>query len=158
MKIKKTSDIAKSENNIGKIPLNPLCFNAYFISPGGEVIPVPQRHIDLIDSNPELFGLTGKYLDKIYEKHGEAKGSECCARREFLKKIKDRGWIRVRIVFDTTSRKYVVNFDLNTHTESAKKRITKFLRQMKRGKIQSAGFWIKSPDVKIWNECEGRIF
>ena len=133
-------------------------YNAYFISPDGEVIPGPERHIDLIDSNPEFFGLTEKYLDKIYKKHGEARGSECCARREFLKKIKNAGWIRVRIVFDVSSGKYVVNFDLNKYTDSAKTRITSFLRQMKLGKIQSAEFWIRKPDVKIWNECEGKVF
>ena len=152
--MKKMSNLIKRK----KAPAKPMRYNASFISPGGEVIPVPQRHIDLIDSNPEFFGLTEKYLDKIYKKHGEARGSECCARREFLKKIKNAGWIRVRIVFDVSSGKYVVNFDLNKYTDSAKTRITSFLRQMKLGKIQSAEFWIRKPDVKIWNECEGKVF
>ncbi|MFA6293582.1 MAG: hypothetical protein WC637_17480 [Victivallales bacterium] len=141
-----------------KIPDNPMCHNAYFISPEDKIIPVPMRHIDLIDANPELFGLKEKYLDRIYEKHEEARGSECSARREFLKKIKDSGWIRVRIVFDVTTGKYVINFDLNKYTDSAKERIARFLRQMKLGKIQSAEYWIRNPDVKIWNECKGQVF
>jgi hypothetical protein len=154
MSIKKISKNAKHK----KSPTNPMRYNAYFISPDGEVIPVPNRHIDLIDANPELFGLTEKYLDKIYEKHGEGRGSECCARREFLKKIKNMGWIRVRIVFDVASGKYVVNFDLNRYTESSKDRIARFLLLMKQGKIRSTEFWIRKPDVKIWNECEGKVF
>ena len=154
MNRKDTSNVAKRK----KAPAKPMRYNAYFISPDGEIVPVPQRHIDLIESNPELFGLTGKYLDKIYKKHGEARGSECCARREFLKKIKNRGWIRVRIVFDMSSGKYMVNFDLDKYTESAKERIARFLKQMKLGKIQSAEYWIRNPGIKVWNECEGRIF
>ncbi len=132
----------------------PMCFDAYFISPEGKVIPVPKLHINVIDADPELFGLTKKYLDKIYEKHGEGRGSESCARREFLKRIKDKGWIRVRIYFE--SRRYVVKFDLNRYTEDSKKHIRKFLGLMKQGKIQSADLIIRYPDVKIWNECKVR--
>lgn len=135
-----------------------MCFIAYFISPEGEIIPVPHRHIDLIDANPEFFGLTEKYIDRIYKKHGEKRTSECCARGEFLKRMKNKGWIRIRIVFDREIRKYVVNFDLNKYSEDSKKHIRKFLRQMKSGKIQPAGEWIRNPDVKIWNECEGHKF
>jgi hypothetical protein len=154
MNIKNTSNVAKRK----KAPAKSMRCNAYFISPDGEVIPVPNRHIDLIDANPEFFGLTEKYLDRIYKKHGEARGSECCARREFLKKIKNAGWIRVRIVFDVSIGKYVVNFDLNKYTESAKDRISRFLSQMRLGKIQSGEYWIRKPEIKVWNECEGRIF
>jgi hypothetical protein len=154
MQIKNTSNVSKRK----KVPVKPMRCNAYFISPDGEVIPAPNRHIDLVDATPELFGLTEKYLDRIYKKHGEARGSECCARREFLKRIKDKGWIRVRIVFDVSSGKYVVNFDLNRNTDSAKERIAKFILQMEQGKIQSGEYWIRKPGVKVWNECEGRIF
>jgi hypothetical protein len=154
MNIKNTSNVAKRKKALTK----PMRCNAYFISPDGEVIPVPNRHIDLIDANPEFFGLTEKYLDRIYKKHGEARGSECCARREFLKRIKNRAWIRVRIVFDVAIGKYVVNFDLNKYTDSAKERISRFLSQMRLGKIQSAEFQIRNPAVKVWNECESWIF
>ena len=133
-----------------------MCFNAYFISPEGKIVAVPHRHIDLIDSNPELFGLTEKYLDRIYKKHGEGRGTECCARSEFLKRMKNKGWIRVRISIDCG--RYHSMFDLNKYSDTSKKHIRKFLRLMRQGKIQSARYWIRNPDVKIWNECEGKEF
>ena len=72
--------------------------------------------------------------------------------------IKDKGWVRVRIVFDIANGRYVVNFDLNQYNASSKERVTKFLHLMKKELIQSSAYIIQNPDVKVLNECKGNVF
>ncbi|MGD0229110.1 MAG: hypothetical protein ABSC19_01975 [Syntrophorhabdales bacterium] len=69
---------------------------AYWISPEGDMFPVPQSHISEVISNPERFKLTRGYLEVVYKKHKEPLGWEGKAREEVIKGLIAKGWIRTR--------------------------------------------------------------
>lgn len=71
-------------------------FEAYWISPRGDVIPVQSRHIDTVIANLEKFGMDKKTIDDVYTKHGEQIGVEGNARDEVFIAICKKGWIRLR--------------------------------------------------------------
>jgi hypothetical protein len=68
-----------------------------FVSPDGEVVGLlNDRHIATVADDPERFGLTRKWLAKVYARHGETPGVEGWARLDVLPAVVRRGWIRVR--------------------------------------------------------------
>ena len=69
---------------------------AFFISPDGLLIRVPQNHIGTVINDPGRFGLTMNDIQTVYERHGEPMGIEGEARKEILLKIIKDGWIRIR--------------------------------------------------------------
>lgn len=69
---------------------------AFFLSPDGHVVHVPQNHISTVIADPERFGLTREEIEASYEENGERVGVEGKARREILLKIIADGWIRIR--------------------------------------------------------------
>ena len=69
---------------------------AFFISPDGLLIRVPQNHIGTVINDPSRFGLTRDEIQTLYERHGEPMGIEGEARKEILLKIIKDGWIRIR--------------------------------------------------------------
>jgi len=69
---------------------------AFFLSPEGNLIHVPQNHISMVIAEPERFGLTIEEIRAAYEKHKERIGVEGEARKELLLKIISQGWIRIR--------------------------------------------------------------
>ena len=78
---------------IDKVALN----DAYWLSPRGEIIAVPMKHIDMIRSNPEQFGLSQEYIDKMIEEHGRLyDGSK--SRDVIITKLMSEGWVRIRKV------------------------------------------------------------
>ena len=80
---------------IPKVNLN----DAYWLSPKGEIMPVDMRHILLIASNPERFGLSKEYIESIKEKYGaRALYGEGDAREEVMLKLMSQGWVRIRKV------------------------------------------------------------
>ena len=72
--------------------------SAYWISPQSKVIPMDnhKKHIDLIMSNAEVFGLTDEEIKAIYNSENEIIGTEGKAREQIIKKIISQGWIRIR--------------------------------------------------------------
>jgi len=69
---------------------------AYWISPDNYVIPIQATHIDLINTNPEKFGLSKDYIVKLHKKHKEHIGSEGHARNEIMTDLVKKGWLRLR--------------------------------------------------------------
>ena len=73
-------------------------YEAYWISPEGTIIPVPDHHIDLVIGNPALFGTTLKKITAVYKKRKEPLHLEGFAREEIMAGLIKKGWIRVRYV------------------------------------------------------------
>ena len=69
---------------------------AFFLSPSGDLIYVPDNHIGVVIRDPQRFGLTGQAIETAYLRHGETVGVEGVAREEILLKVVSRGWIRLR--------------------------------------------------------------
>ena len=70
--------------------------NAYWISPRGQIIDVPTRHITNVLENPKQFGLDKPYIVNLYKKHKEPMGLEGKAREEIMILLMKGGWLRVR--------------------------------------------------------------
>lgn len=71
-------------------------YQAYWITPRNRIIPVPCRHINVINENPALFGLTRGYVDKEFRKSREQNGVEGYARQVIMARVIKAGWIRLR--------------------------------------------------------------
>lgn len=69
---------------------------AYFISPKGEIIHCPIRHISMIISYPEKFGFNKEFIEFIYNQYNEKIGQEGKARMQLLTALFKEGWIRIR--------------------------------------------------------------
>jgi len=78
---------------------------AYWLSPYGKAIPVDERHITLVITDPEKFGLDADYIKSTYKKYKEKMNTEGKAREEIIVELMKKGWIRIR---------YVPNFDAYT--------------------------------------------
>jgi len=70
--------------------------DAYWISPDGKALSVPQTHIDMIHKAPQKFGESKKSLSKEYEKYGEVERTEGKAREKIIIRIMKRGFTRIR--------------------------------------------------------------
>lgn len=71
-------------------------YNAYWMSPKGEILGTDTRHINDVLSNPSQFGLTLNYVYSVYKKHKEKIGQEGNAREELMIDLMKKGWVRVR--------------------------------------------------------------
>lgn len=69
---------------------------AYWISPRGRILPVTDKHINIIVDNPLAFGLTMSQVEAIYAEHDETVGHEGKAREQIIIELVKQGWIRVR--------------------------------------------------------------
>jgi len=69
---------------------------AFFISPGGELIWVNDKHILTVIREPQRFGLTRDEIQAVYRAYGEKPGQEGKASKEILLKLIKKGWIRIR--------------------------------------------------------------
>jgi len=71
---------------------------AYFISPRGELIDTKagSKHINMIISYPDKFGLTKQFIEDTYEKYNEKMGTEGKARNEIIVLLIKQGWTRIR--------------------------------------------------------------
>jgi hypothetical protein len=70
---------------------------AYWISPGGGIIPVEGGiHIQNIVNDPKLFGFTPAEVQDTFKKYGESPSQEGTAREELMVNAMMRGWIRLR--------------------------------------------------------------
>jgi len=73
-------------------------YEAYWMKPDNKVIPVTQRHITSIVTEPEKYGLDRKFIEKVHRKHKEPIGAEGNAREEIMAALIASGWIRARYV------------------------------------------------------------
>jgi len=55
-----------------------------------------KSHIQYIIENPDIFGVSIDYIQKLYDKYGERINEEGKAREEIIKQISKDGWIRIR--------------------------------------------------------------
>ena len=69
---------------------------AFFLSPSGDILHVPDNHISMVISDPKRFGLTKAKIESVYDRHGERLGAEGEARIEILLQVNTQGWIRLR--------------------------------------------------------------
>lgn len=70
---------------------------AFFISPRGELIDCGSRkHIDMIVTYPDKFGLTKQFIDDKYDEYGEKVGIEGKARNDIMVLLIKQGWVRIR--------------------------------------------------------------
>lgn len=68
-------------------------------------------HIDDIIRMPEVFGLTKDEVHNLYQTHGERLGQEGKAREELIRKVSERGWIRIRHYSGHQGDYWSVQFD-----------------------------------------------
>ncbi len=72
-------------------------YNAYWVNNKSEIYSVDITHIDYIINNPEKFGMTKDYIQKIYDKYENEKiGQEGMAREDIMLNAMKNGWIRIR--------------------------------------------------------------
>ena len=83
---------------------------AYWVK-GDEVIENDASHIRIIADNPERFGLTRRYIEDVFEQHGEMMGTEGEAREEIIKEVARNGWIRVRHYVNRNSDYWSIQVD-----------------------------------------------
>jgi hypothetical protein len=72
--------------------------SAYWISPKGDIIDVPNLHIDVVLASPEKFGINKETIKHLYQKHNEPFGHEGYAREEIMQELLKKGWIRLRFI------------------------------------------------------------
>lgn len=74
-----------------------MIFDAYWITPGGEVIHVKgRRHIEIIISDPDKFGESLMTITREYKDNNEPLGYEGKARQVIMYRVISRGYIRIR--------------------------------------------------------------
>ena len=71
-------------------------YEAYWINPNGKIHGVKSTHINSIIENPYYFSFTKGKIDQIYVKYKEPMGLEGKARNEIIKKVLNKGWIRIQ--------------------------------------------------------------
>jgi len=101
---------------------------AYFISPKGEVIYCPMKHINMITKYPEKFGLNKEFIEFIHKQYKEKIGQEGKARTQILISLFKEGWIRIR--------RYGDNFwsiNLNKLTNKTKSFLQKWAKVILKG-------------------------
>ena len=83
---------------------------AYWISPSGKVMEPTMYHIGAIIDDPEKFGEMNYDIIMTFNKHGEplSRNSEGKARNEIMKRVMERGFIRVRKQNIRRSQKWVI--------------------------------------------------
>jgi len=114
-------------------------YEAYWISPEGEIIPVPDHHIDLVIAEPERFGLSVKAVVGSYSKHKEKLHVEGFARNDTMFNLIKKRWIRIRYkdrsdsftiqtaVLDDVIREYLMSWATGVIKESSKSNYTGYV-------------------------------
>jgi len=72
--------------------------DVYWVSPAGKMLPVESTHIEEVIKNPEVFGITRRYIKEVYKKYRETVGLEGKARDEIIGGLIDKRWMRIRYV------------------------------------------------------------
>ena len=129
-------------------------YNAFFISPKGKIIPVPDRHVVTISKNPELFDLTVDHIKTVYKKHKEDVGWEGHARNEIILDLLKNDWIRLRFFSRGGTWRLQIHEELN---ENLKKNILGFCQEVKKGNITNSIHRTADPQIEIHNTTEDTI-
>ncbi|MEO0234587.1 MAG: hypothetical protein ABIN39_00890 [candidate division WOR-3 bacterium] len=135
--------------------MSPLKYEAFFITPENFLVPVQRNHIDVICDHPEIFGFTFEYVKNIFQKYNEPLKSEFQARKELLKEIFEKGYIRLR--FKVKQDCYWEIELLSIDCEKQKEQIVAWAKKMISDK--NFGADINTPvrvigNEKCWNEFE----
>ena len=69
---------------------------AFWISPKGEIIEVPDKHILRVLDDPQKFGISPEEIEDEYQAQKEEMGIEGIARINIIKRLIREGWIRLR--------------------------------------------------------------
>lgn len=123
-------------------------YDAFFISPKGEIIPVPIRHVLAITKNPEQFGLTQEEIEAAYEKYHEEVGWEGNARNEIILGLLKKDWIRLRYQSRGETWRLQIFEQLN---ETLKQNALKFVKEVKKGNIINQLHRATNPFIEIHN-------
>jgi len=83
-------------------------YDAYWVSPVGEMLPVKSTHIEEVVKNPKIFGITHAYIKKVYKKYRETVGLEGKARDEIVESLLNKRWMRIR--YDKSQDYYIIGF------------------------------------------------
>lgn len=75
---------------------SPVTNSGFFIHPTGVLVSVPETHIKLTINHHTKFGLTKEYINTIFKKYNEPLYLEGKAREEIIKKVLNKGWVRIR--------------------------------------------------------------
>jgi CRISPR/Cas system CMR-associated protein Cmr5 small subunit len=108
--------------------MTPLKYEAFFITPENFLVPVKRNHIDVICDHPEIFGFTIDHVKDIFHKYDEPLKSELQARKELLKEIFEKGFIRLR--FKTKEDSYWEIELLSLDCEKQKEQISAWAKKM----------------------------
>jgi len=130
-------------------------YDAFFISPAGEIIPVPVRHIVAIAKDPGLFELTDDYIKRIYKKHNENVGWEGYARNEIILDLLKKNWVRLRFFCRSGTWRLQIFNELN---DTLQNNILVFCREVKKGNICNFMQRSSDPNIEIHNTAESSIF
>jgi len=130
-------------------------YNAFFISPNGEIEPVPHRHILTIAEDPQLFGLTVDDIKTVYKKHKEDVGWEGYARNEIILDLLKKDWVRLRFTTKSGTWRLQIHEELN---EKLKKNILGFCQKIKKGEITNSVHRTADPQIEIHDTNENIIF
>ena len=71
-------------------------YDAYWISPSGEILPVVFTHMEAVITNPNTFGLDEYTVRRTFDICFEPIGFEGKARGEIMLQLLLAGWIRLR--------------------------------------------------------------
>ena len=132
-----------------------MVFDAFFISPESEIIPVPDRHIVAIVNEPDLFGLTMEEISKRFAKHKETIGWEGYARNEIILELLETNWTRLRVFMRNGTWRLQVFTELN---DTIKENILHFCKELKKGKVKSTMPRSAPPNIEIHNTKKETIF
>ena len=130
-------------------------YNAFFISPKGKMVPVPDRHVVAIANDPKLFGLTVNHIKTVYKKHKEDVGWEGDARNEIILELLKKDWVRLRFSTRGGTWRLQIHEELNNRL---KKNILSFCQEIKKGNITNAIDRTADPQIEIHDTNEERIF
>ena len=132
-----------------------MMYDAFFISPDGEVIGVPNRHVLLICAEPETFGLTRESVEDAYARHKEKIGWEGHARNEIILGLLKRGWVRIR--FELTSGSWGIQIfeELNADPRG---NISGFLAKVSKGEVKSCWKREAPPNIVIRDTRKNVVF
>ena len=130
-------------------------YDAFFISPKGEIVPVPVRHIVAIAKDPKLFGLTVENIKEVYARHKEDVGWEGYARNEIILDLLKKEWVRLRFSSRSGTWRLQIFEELN---DNLKKNILKFCKEVKNGNITNLMHRTADPNIEIHDTNEEILF
>lgn len=121
--------------------------SAFFISPKGEIIRTPIKHITAVIRNPEKFGLNRDVIEFIHRQYGEKIGQEGKAREQILISLFNQEWIRIREYRNF----WTVN--VKKLTSKVKQYLQKWAQKLLQGKL---GVTVFDPYADIRIDQKGR--